>query len=203
MKKSLLTTLALTALLSTNAFALQSLTDEEMSNSSIEGISESAIVPMLITNKDGSTVKVSVVDTNRIVNLMSPNQTQIDTKSEGVSQAILDANMAANNVAIERSQLRTVLNSAIAKQDQAAQALADAFKNGVANGANPRNSAALAIDGVGQIIFNYMDGKSHTFTRVIDDGCTGTSICFHTESRTIDTTKMPVGLSSVQIIMGK
>ena len=174
-----------------------------MSNTSIEGIAESAIVPMLVTNKDGSTVRVSVVDTNRIVNMMMENQIPVNTKSEGVSQAILDANMRANNVAIERSQLRSVLNSAIAKQDQAAQALADAFKNGVANGSDPRNSAALAIDGVGQIIFNYMDGKSHTFTRVIDDGCTGTSICFHTESRTINTMKMPAGLSSVQIIMGK
>ena len=206
MKKYLLTTLALTALVSTNALALESLSDEEASNSYVEGIPASAIVPLSITKADGSTITVSVVDSNRIAQAMQLTPQQADQRPERVNQAMLDANMAANNVAIDRDQLRSALNATILKQDQAAQALANAFTNGVAQGGgNNRLSAGLALDGVGSIVFKYLDGSAHTFICIVDDGCRGPSICFHTETRTIQTTKNPLlpGLGSIQIIMGK
>lgn len=189
MKFNLLMATALVLSATISKAELQEMTDSEMSAENICGITEVYLVE--------KGVKKSIVGQQAcaVAILLDAAQVQIQAQE---SLAVIDARNAANNVAIERSQLKSTINAAIAKQDQAALALQKSLLNQSYSG----DRRTVALDFIGQlqgIAFGQTDGTTKTFTRIIDDGCTGSSICFHTETRTIDTSKVDQGILKLQI----
>lgn len=168
---------------------LQEMTDAEMSESSICGISQAYFTIQGINkkmNENEACTFASLLDATTSINIAQE------------SLAVIDARNATNNEAIQRSVLKNQLANAIAKQDQAVLALQQSLLSKDYNG----NRRTVALDFIGQlqsISFGQIDGSTRTYRRIIDDGCTGTSICFHTEVQQIDTSKINQRILRLQI----